>query len=113
LKRVIDFKEYSGKMFLNYLTVDSKINWYDSKTDELKFETELHQQLLINEIIPKPTERVGSIERMRSYGLQYQDMPYNKLFWENYNVIKETPLDKKIIQDLERELPLDKQFEDN
>jgi hypothetical protein len=45
--------------------------------------------------------------------LQYQDLPYNKTFWDNYNVIKTTPLDRHIIEDLEKELPLEKQFEDN
>jgi hypothetical protein len=113
LKRLINFKEYNGKMFLNYLSVESKINWYDEKTDELKFETELYQQLLVNEIKAGTNERIGSTEKMKSYGLQYQDLPYNKRFWDNYNVIKETPLDKKIIADLEKELPLNKQFEEN
>ena len=113
LKRIIDFKEYDQKMYLNFLAVDSKINWYDGQTGELKFETELHQQLLVNDINPAPDERIGTTEKMRSYGLQYQDLPYNKKFWENYNVIKESPLDKKIIEDLEKEGPLEKQFEKN
>jgi hypothetical protein len=50
---------------------------------------------------------------MRNYGLQYQDYPYNKPFWDNYNVIKETPVDRKVVEDLERVAPLDKQFENN
>jgi len=112
LKRVLDFKEYNGKMFLNYLTVDSKINWYDVKTNELRFETELHQQLLINQVKPNTEERIGSTEKMKSYGLQFQDMPYNKKFWDSYNVIKETPLDIKITEDLEKAGPLEKQFKD-
>lgn len=113
LKRVIDFKEYDNKLYLNFISVESKINWYDAQSGELKFETELYQQLLVNDINPIPQERIGTTEKMRSYGLQYQDMPYNKKFWENYNVIKESPLDRKIITDLEREEPLEKQFEKN
>jgi hypothetical protein len=77
----------------------------------LKFETELFQQLLINEIKPNTTERIGATERMRNYGLQYQDQPYNKEFWDNYNVIKDTPLDKKVLEDLEKAGPLNKQFQ--
>jgi len=50
---------------------------------------------------------------MKPYGLQYQDPPYNKEFWDNYNMIKESPLDRKIIEDLEKQGPLDKQFKDN
>ncbi|MTI23183.1 carboxypeptidase-like regulatory domain-containing protein [Fulvivirga sp. RKSG066] len=110
-KKTIDFKEYQGKMFVNYMNLESKINWYDEKTDSLQFETELHQELLINRVYPNSDERIGSTQKMRRYGLQYQDEPYNKEFWSNYNVIKETPLDKKIIADLEQLGALDDQFE--
>ncbi len=111
LRRVIDFKPYEGKLYLNYITLDSKVNWYDRKSDELKFETQLHQQLLINRVYPGTEEYIGTTEKMKNYGLQYQYLPYNKTFWENYNVIKESPLDRKIIRDLERELPLERQYE--
>lgn len=110
-KKTIDFKEYQGKMFVSYMNLESKVNWYDEKTDSLQFETELHQELLINKVYPNTDERIGSTEKMRRYGLQYQDEPYDKEFWNNYNVIKETPLDKKIIADLEQLGALDDQFE--
>lgn len=112
LKKTLDFRRYNGKMYPNYITVTSKVNWYDAKTDEIRFETELFQQLLINRIRPNSSERIGSTEKMRNYSLQYQDQPYNKKFWENYNVIKETPLDTKILADLEKLAPLEKQFEE-
>jgi hypothetical protein len=113
LKRVIDFKPYDGKYYLNYITVESKVNWYDVKTKELKFETELSQSLLINEVFPTPDRRITATEKMKNYGLQYQDQPYNKEFWDNYNVIKESPVDRKVIEDLEKHGALDKQFKDN
>lgn len=112
LKRTIEFKNFDGKFYLNFITVDSKVNWYDIKTKALKFETELNQSLLVNEIEPNSQRRIATTEKMRNYGLQYQDLPYNKEFWDNYNVIKESPLDKKIIQDLEKHGPLEKQFQD-
>lgn len=110
IKRTIDFKPYNGKFYLNYIAVDSRVNWYDIKTKELKFETELNQSLLINEIFPNTDRRITTNEKMANYGLQYQDLPYNKSFWDNYNVIKESPLDKKIVQDLEKQGPLERQF---
>jgi hypothetical protein len=113
LKRIIDFREYKQKMYLNFITVDSRVNWYDGNTGELKFETGLHQQLLVNNINPEPEERIGTTEKMRSYGLQHIDFSYNKIFWDNYNIIKESPLDKKIIEDLEKAGSLEKQFEKN
>ena len=113
IKRVVDFKLFQGKFFLNYLTVDYKVNWYDPKTNELRFETELHQQLLINHVFPEAGEGVRITQKMHSYALQYQDQPYNKPFWDAYNVIKESPLDKQIIADLERDGPLERQFQKN
>ncbi|MEQ8575990.1 MAG: hypothetical protein RIB63_18130, partial [Fulvivirga sp.] len=107
----IDFKEYQGKMYLNLIKLQSKINWYDQKTDELKFETELQQELLINNIETNPYERITGTEKMRRYGLQYQDERYNREFWENYNVIKDTPLDEEIVADLEELGTLEEQFE--
>jgi len=113
IRRIVDFKLYEEKFFLNYLTVDYKVNWYDPESNTLRFETELQQQLLINHVISPLEERTVVIQKMRGYGLQYQDQPYNKSFWDKYNVIKESPLDRKIVVDLEIEGPLDKQFERN
>lgn len=109
----IDFKRYEGKMYLNYIKVTSKEKWYDRASGEAKFETALEQHLLINDVHPKTAERIESTEKMRNYGLQYQNYPYNKSFWDNYNVIKETPLDRGILKDLEKIVPLEKQFEVN
>jgi hypothetical protein len=111
LKKSMDFREVNGKMYLSFMNMNSKFAWHDAQTNALKFETELLQQLLINEIAPNAPAPIKQAEKMRTYSLQYQDMPYNKMFWENYNVIKHTPLDQKIIEDLEKAGPLQKQFE--
>jgi hypothetical protein len=113
VKRVIDFKPFNGNFYLNYLSVNSQINWYDSETNEMKFETELNQILVINEVETKTTKKIGSGQKMKSYGLQYQNQVYNKEFWDNYNVVKESQLDKKIVHDLEREATLESQFKGN
>jgi hypothetical protein len=107
-RKTMDFRRYEGKMFLNFITVVKKEKWYDDVTSEFKFETELEQHLLINQVDPKTQERVSSTDKMRNYGLQFQDYPYNKDFWDDYNVIKDTPVDKKILADLERIAPLEK-----
>ena len=113
IKKKIDFRKFEGKMYPSFMSINSKINWYDGETNELKFETELFQQLLINKVMPNPRERIRSTEKMRNYGLQFQDQPYNKAFWDNYNVIKETPLDQQVLKDLEKHSSLKAQFEEN
>ncbi len=112
IKKTIGFRKHLGKMYLSHMNMTSKINWYDAQSSVLKFETEVSQQLLVNKIYPNTKERIGSTEKMRNYGLQYQGQPYNKEFWDNYNFIKETPLDQKIIADLEKLAPLEDQFQD-
>jgi len=112
-KKSIDFKRYDGKMYLNYINMNSKERWFDVTSGQFKFETELVQHLLINHVLPNPLSRIGTTEKMRNYGLQYQDYPYNKKFWEEYNVIKETPIDRKVLDDLEKIAPLEQQFENN
>lgn len=111
LKKTIDYKYYGGKLYLNYMEVLSRINWYDLESDSLRFETELSQYLMVNRVYPDPEERIPVTRKMRRYGLQYQDLPYNKAFWDNYNVIKQSPLDAKIVLDLELEQSLEEQFE--
>src|SRR5690606_28294637 len=113
LKKTIDFRQYQGKMYVNYMTVTSRINWYDSRTEQLNFETELYQELLINKVTPDTQERIASTEKMKNYGLQYQDRPYKKEFWAHYNAIKETLLGRQILADLEKHTPLDHQFENS
>lgn len=110
-KKSINFREFEGKMYLNFIQVTTRERWYNKETQVMQFETELQQNLVINKVEPKTEIRIGSSERMRSYGLQYQDYPYNKKFWDNYNVLKETPLDARIREDLEKIAPLEHQFE--
>jgi hypothetical protein len=113
LKRTIDFKWVDGKLYVNYILLNSRVSWYDEETQKLKFETELIRQFSVNKVTPNTAERINMRDRMKGYSLQYQDRAYNKAFWDNYNMIKESALDKSIIKDLEREGSLESQFQDN
>ncbi len=110
LKKIIDFREYYGSMYLNHINLETEVNWYD-RSNEVKFTTKLHQQLMVNKVFPATSQKIGPTETMKKFGLQYQQRAYNKEFWDNYNVIKETPLDKSIIDDLEKDLSLERQFQ--
>ncbi|HCW08835.1 MAG TPA: hypothetical protein DGG95_15870 [Cytophagales bacterium] len=111
VKRIIDFSYLEKKLHLNYFKIISQVNWYDIESGKLKFETELERELLIYKIDLNSKKRITLEEKMKSYGLQYQDQSYNQKFWSNFNAIKASPLDKKAIADLEREQPLEKQFQ--
>ena len=111
-EKVIEFAPYRDKLFLKYLSVRSTFNWLN-RSGQKQATTELQQELLINKVVVDNPQWVRSSEKMRGYGLQYQDEPYNEEFWDNYNVIKDTPLDVEIVRDLEKYGDLEVQFREN
>ena len=63
---------------------------------------------MINEIrnkslIPIPGEMIMN----PSVPLIYVKGEYNEKFWKSYNVLELTPLDRKIVEDLEKKMPLE------
>jgi len=112
MEKIIEFKEYENKLYLRYLKVTASYNWINRVTGALEAQTELSQMLMVNQVNLTNPEWISTGDKMKKYGLQYQDMPYNKEFWDNYNVIKDTPLDIKIVEDLEKYGELSSQFQD-
>ena len=88
LYKTIEYKNYEGEYYLHYMTMYKRNQWYHKNNKTLDYDVELYQELLINDIHPNTSERIKSDQRMKKYGLQYQDQPYEAKFWENYNVIK-------------------------
>ena len=113
LDKLIEFEPHNGKLYLKYIKTAYKNVWMNTEKGEPEQTTELFQELLINNINDVDPNWIGSAQKMKHYGLQYQHTEYNKRFWDNYNVIKETPLDKKIVKDLEEHGALEEQFKEN
>lgn len=113
MDKLLEFEPYNGKLYLKYMKTRYKNVWMNTETGKPEQTTELFQELLINNINDKDPNWVSSSRKMKHYGLQYQHENYNERFWANYNVIKETPLDKKIVKDLEEYASLEEQFKEN
>jgi carboxypeptidase-like protein len=113
LDKLVEFETYNGKLYLKYISTRYMNVWMNSAQGQPEQTTELFQELLINNINDKDPSWISSSQKMKHYGLQYQHDNYNKQFWDNYNVIKETPLNKKIVRDLEKYGSLEEQFKDN
>lgn len=101
--KIFDFVRIQEKMFLNYVIINSKIKWVSTATNQPKFETELLQQLLVNEVNINTRERIIPEKRMRSGPLNLQQFKYNKAFWDVYNFIQDSPENKKIMEDLKKD----------
>ena len=113
IKRILEFQQFGDKNYLQYLNVETETVWKNYKNNKILANTELFQELLINNIETDDYEMISSAQKMKSFGLQYQDKPYNKEFWKSYNVIKDSPLEEAVVKDLEQRMPLEKQFEKN
>ena len=66
-------------------------------------------ELIVNEI---KNDAVSKEEEMKklNYRCSFDIGAYNEAFWKNYNILTLTPLDKKLIADLEKETSLQEQF---
>ena len=113
IKRILEFQEYGGKNYLQYLNVETETVWKNYKNNKVLANTKLFQELLVNKIETEDYEMISSAQKMKSFGLQYQDKPYNSDFWKSYNVIKDSPLEEAVVKDLEIRMPLEQQFEKN
>lgn len=107
---VIDFKKFQGKYYPSYIKFDSH---HDYLKDEQKlFNFRIMQDVIINDLnidSPIKIERNEAIRVPNS--LSNKPYEYNKEFWRNFNIIQETPLEAKLIADLEAKISLEAQFQ--
>ena len=72
--------------------------------------------LLVTNIITerKKFDKIKYREKLARDENSYKKIyPYNSAFWKNYNILKENPVEEKLINSLEWEKPLDQQFQEN
>jgi len=110
LEKQIEFQEFEGKLFLKYIAASYVNNWTNRKTSETEIITRRDQTLLVNKVNYKNPRWIPNSEKMKRYGLQFQHSSYNKEFWDHYNVIKDMPLNGKVLFDLEKLAGLEDQF---
>ena len=114
--------EYDGKMYPNYYYYETPklVNVGDRSTDNLyktaeekkKLKEEQFyysvQEILFTEIIQDTTEIKKALQKPWSDDIFIQ-RPYNKEFWQNYNVLLESEEEEKLVQDLSKKATLFKE----
>ena len=108
--KTVRFSSIKGMLYPKHLKLSWKVEKYSLGSHKPVVTLETDLELLLNRIDMKIFKLPSSKEKMKIYSLEWQSGKYNAAFWKNYNMIKETPLNKKIAADLEKELPLEKQF---
>jgi len=109
----LKYKEYNGKMYLNYfscsvpksLGIIPKVD-YNNK-DEYYY---TKQEILFTEVVTNK-EKVDKIILNQSWDDNlFAPRSYNKKFWKNHTILLENREQKKMIKDLEKKVKLKEQY---
>lgn len=97
-----NYKRNGNKYYLYHSLVDGKgIN------RSLGIQHDYHIELLTTNILTKNFLEFRGNEPGKE---TLFNVPYDSAFWDDYNVIKATPLEEKIVKDLEQQVSLEDQF---
>ncbi|RKE98083.1 carboxypeptidase-like regulatory domain-containing protein [Ichthyenterobacterium magnum] len=120
-KLIITYIEYEDKMYPNYIyyetpklvNVGLKPTEKVSKEEEERYNKEERyyytvQEILFSEIILDKTE-INNYLKIKWNPDIFAPKPYDKAFWDNYNVLLESEEDEKLIQDLSQRASLFKE----
>lgn len=97
-------------LYLSHYKRRIRYHEMNTTTGKLKKVTVLDNELVINNIITENVQPLLNIMEESNLESQAGEYTYNPQFWKNYNIIKETPLDEKLIKDLEKDVSLQEQF---
>ena len=120
-KLVINYMEYEDKMYPNYIyyetpklvTVGLKSNTEMTESQKNRYNKNERfyytvQEVLFSEIIMD--HETVQLELQKDWDTDIFSLkPYNKDFWQNYNVLLESEEDEKLIKDLTRKASLFKE----
>lgn len=105
LRTVTTYKKFNGKYYWHHTSTEG--HSYNSKS---KFRHTYHIDLMANEYQTKNIEKfTGRQPGRESLAL----IKYDPTFWDQFNILKATPLENKIINDLGGNKSLNKQFADH
>jgi len=109
---ILEYKPTPEKYSLTTLSFHTSMIYKDARSNNEILQFAIQQDVMVNDIQSvdvKPPTRKDGIRR----SLEEQTFTYDPGFWKSYNIIKETPLQEKIREDLEKETALEQQFKDS
>ncbi len=111
LKRTFEYKPHNGRYFLQRYH-QKGIHHYSSMADSLESYQTTHDFHVVTNQVQTSVEPPGKNENLMSYKDEISEMQknYDPEFWKYYNMLKQTPLDKKIIEDLKNKSSLENLF---
>jgi hypothetical protein len=104
----IAYRKVDNKYYLSHI-IEKGVHQSKSMTLEEKL-------ILINQLYLRKTDfnRIrNKFAEKHTESLHDKEYRYNESFWKNYNIIKKEPISKKIVNDLEKNKKLKRQFLEN
>ena len=103
----VEFESYNNKLYPRRMH-ESELNEIYDLAGQLRLSSIETLEFIATNIIPAKENQMA---KKLKYGMMIKPTEYNQEFWKHYNVLKLTPLDEKLIQDLEKEISLQEQFD--
>jgi len=103
----VEFDSYNNKLYPRRMH-ESELNEIYDLAGQLRLSSIETLEFIATNIIPAKENQMA---KKLKYGMMIKTTEYNQEFWKHYNVLKLTPLDEKLIQDLEKEISLQEQFD--
>jgi hypothetical protein len=110
----VNFKLYDGKYYPDNYRMFFRAIYKDKMTGKDLLDFEISQQFVSTELFISNLATIPE-EKVLHKDVSLKQIPanYDEKFWENYTVIRETPVDSLIRIDLEKQMKLEEQFKKN
>ncbi|MEL6588560.1 MAG: carboxypeptidase-like regulatory domain-containing protein, partial [Bacteroidota bacterium] len=107
---VVDYQLFEGRYYLNFVQNEGQYvaQQRDEKGSVVYSEDHFHRVEMMTQTIRK-----GAFERFRGKepnAAQMAKIGYEPQFWQQYSVLKASPLENRIADDLDHRMPLAQQF---
>ncbi len=99
---ITSYRKVGDKYFWNHTSKEGR-----TYIPQINFKHVYHLDMMVNEVVLKDFEKFKGKEPTREI---LQQVKYDSSFWNNYTILKSTPLEDKIVADLGGSLSLAQQF---
>jgi CarboxypepD_reg-like domain len=113
-KLTTSYEKYEGRYYLKSIYISATINYHNKLSGDLfqKFRIDHHFVATQLDLQPDLSTFNNFSHMQLEQSLESIPFRYDPDFWMHYNMIRETPLEEKIRQDLEAKKSLEEQFEE-
>ncbi|MFM7853596.1 MAG: hypothetical protein ACKO96_17160, partial [Flammeovirgaceae bacterium] len=114
LEHIYIYKRYEGRCYLSYAKIKYQVKKVNLETGKVLQKETYFNELLVSDVIINNVDELHKnyMKNLSKKSPVLETGKYNTEFWSKYNIVSENPIDKAILQAFEKNVPLEKQYED-